>query len=117
MRSSTTPTPIALKSPSKPNVRRLIRSATAPRTLLSFNPSSQVVRPDGKHGPSVIDRLHGVKPHSLDLLQLGDGLGDAAEADVAAEDDHGFEEGWCVFAAADGDPYGLEHGAGLEAEL
>jgi len=32
-----------LKSPSKPKERRLIRSATAPRTLLSFNPSSHAV--------------------------------------------------------------------------
>jgi hypothetical protein len=35
--------PTALKSPCKPNERRLISSATAPRTLKSFNPSSQVV--------------------------------------------------------------------------
>ena len=34
------PTANALKSPSKPKQRRLIRSTTAPRTRLSFNPSS-----------------------------------------------------------------------------
>ncbi len=38
------------------------------------------------------------------------------KADVAAEDDHGFEERRGVFASAYGDSDGLEHGAGLQAE-
>jgi hypothetical protein len=43
MRNPITPSPMDLKSPRRPNARRLIRSVTAPRTLLSFNPSSHVV--------------------------------------------------------------------------
>jgi len=49
-------------------------------------------------------------------LQVGLGLLDASEADIAAEDDHGFKERGRVFASADGDTEGLEHGSGLEAK-
>ena len=43
-------------------------------------------------------------------------MADAFEADVAAQDGHGFKERRRVFASADGDADGLEHGTGLEAE-
>lgn len=60
-----TPSPIALKPPSKPNESRLTRSVIAPRTLKSFRsikPCGELgKRPDGKHGRSVIVRLQNVK--------------------------------------------------------
>ena len=49
-------------------------------------------------------------------FKLGFGLLNASEAHIAAEDNHGFKERRRVLAPADGDPDGLEHGAGLEAE-
>ena len=48
--------------------------------------------------------------------KTGFGLADAGEANLAAEDNHGFKKRRRVFASADGDPDGLEHGTGLEAE-
>lgn len=41
---------------------------------------------------------------------------DALEADVAAEDGHGFKERRGVFAAADAYAEGLDHAASFEAE-
>jgi hypothetical protein len=49
-------------------------------------------------------------------LKAGFGLADAGEAEVAAEDGQGFKERRRVFASADGDADGLEHGAGFEAK-
>jgi hypothetical protein len=46
-------------------------------------------------------------------LEAGFGLADAGQAEVAAEDDHGFKERRRVFASADGDPDGLEGLPGL----
>ncbi len=43
-------------------------------------------------------------------FEAGFGLADAGEADLAAEDNHGFKERRRVLASADGDPDGLEHG-------
>jgi hypothetical protein len=46
-------------------------------------------------------------------LQAGFGLADAGEAEIAAEDGHGFKERRGVFSSADGDPYGLKGLPGL----
>ena len=53
---------------------------------------------------------------SGERLKAGFGLTEAGEAEVAAEDGHGFKERRRVLASADGHPDGLKHGTGLEAE-
>jgi hypothetical protein len=46
-------------------------------------------------------------------LQAGCGLADAGEAEIAAEDGHGFKERRGVLASADGDADGLKGLPGL----
>ena len=50
------------------------------------------------------------------LSEQGFGLADAFQAHVAAQNGHGFKQRRRILAAADGDPDGLEHGTGFEAE-
>ena len=45
------------------------------------------------------------------------GLADAGEAQLAAEDNHGFKQRRRVFASADGDTDWLEHLPGLQTQL
>src|SRR6476660_5573616 len=49
-------------------------------------------------------------------MELGFSLADAFEADVAAEDGHGFKKRRRVLTPADGHADGLKHGTGFEAE-
>ena len=54
---------------------------------------------------------------SSERLQAGFGLADAGKADVASEDGHGFKQRRRVFAAADGDPDGLEGLPSLQTQV
>ena len=99
--------------------------AAYPRVFQSIKPCGELgKRPDGKHGQSVIDRLQKVKqnPHlntasfrSDERLKTCLGLANAGQAEVAAEDGHGFKKRGGVFASADGDADGLEGLPGLQA--
>jgi hypothetical protein len=50
-------------------------------------------------------------------LKAGFGLAEAGEADIAAEDSHGFKERRRVFTSADRDPDGLEGLPGLQTQV
>src|ERR1039458_8706732 len=54
---------------------------------------------------------------SSERLKDGFGLLDAGEAELAAEDNHGFKERRRVFASANGHPDGLEGLPGLQTKL
>ena len=50
-------------------------------------------------------------------MKAGFGLADAGEAELTAEDGHGFKERRRVFASTDGDSDGLEHWPGLQTKV
>ena len=54
---------------------------------------------------------------SYERLQVVFGLLDALEADIAAEDNHGFKERRRILASANCDPDGLKHRPGFQTEL
>jgi len=81
----------------------------AEAALLSFASAGGAGYPAASAGLTAV-RL---KMCSTDRLQAFFGLADACEADVAAQNGHGFKQGRRVLASAHGDADGLEHGAGF----